>query len=117
MSVLLANTSPPEQGVIKFNVQREVNIVFSATKAKRCVSVYVGDEIADLLHGETPTLVLDERASYWRVPVVLSSRTYGRIGIVGHLDVDVVTGDIQLHESNLQEIRTNAERLAIGAAL
>ena len=117
MSVLLEDTSPPEQGIVNFNVHREVHIIVSATDAKRRVSVYVGDTIADLLHGESPTLVLYEKASYWRVPVVLSSRSYGRIGIVGHLDVDVVTGDIQLHQSNLQEIRTNAQRLAVGAAL
>lgn len=117
MSILLENTSPPEQGVVHFNLQREVHIVFSATRARQVVSVYVGDEIADLLYGEAPTLVLDEGDSYWRVPVVLSSRSFGRIGIVGHLDVNVVTGDIQLNKSNLEEIRTNAERFAIGAAL
>ena len=93
-------TSPPEQGVVNFNLQREVHIVFSATSARRVVSVYVGDEIADLLQGESPTLVLDEGDSNWRVPTALSSRSFERISIVGHRDVKVVTGDIQLNKSN-----------------
>ncbi len=93
------------------------NIQVTPETARRRVSVFVGNHIADLLHGETPDLVLRENGIFWRVPVVLSSRSMGRIGPVGVIDVDVETGDLSITDQTISEIEAHAQRFAIGAAL
>ena len=49
------------------------------------------------------------------VPVILSSKTLGRIGLVGFIDVNVETGELQLAEKDAQEIEDNARRLSGGS--
>jgi hypothetical protein len=61
--------------------------------------------------------VIGANGTYWRVPVVLSSKSYGRIGIVGAIDVNVESGQLLLTEQTIAEIEYHAQRLAIGAAL
>jgi hypothetical protein len=115
--IITLETQAPETGLLEFNVKVRANIRFSATEARRKVSVFVGNQIADLLHGETPDLVIGEKRSFWRVPVVLGSRSLGRIGVVGKIDVDVESGEMTLSEKTIWEIEQNAERFSAGAAL
>lgn len=117
MMITLENQAPPETGLLELNVKVRANIRCSATEARRKVSVWVGNQIADLLHGETPDLVVGEKRSFWRVPVVLGSRSLGRIGVVGKIDVDVESGEMTLSEKTIREIEQNAERFSAGAAL
>lgn len=85
--------------------------------ARRRVSVFVGNEIADLLYGEAPDLVLRENGVYWRVPVVLASRSLGRVGNVGVINVNVETGDLNITDQTISELEQNAQRLAASIAL
>lgn len=117
MIIALENQSPPETGLLELNLKVRANIRFSAVEARRKVSVFVGNQIADLLHGETPDLVVGEKRSFWRVPVVLASRSMGRIGVVGKIDVDVESGELLYSEKTVREIEQNAERFSAGAAL
>jgi hypothetical protein len=117
MAVTIETVKPPDQGRMDIQVRLAANIQVTAEAARRRVSVFVGNEIADLLHGETPMLVVSETGVYWRVPVVLSSRSWGRIGQVGTVDVDVETGELRVDEQIVAEIEHNAERFAASAAL
>ena len=117
MSILIETGNLPERG--PFNIRLDVTAVINTTaeEARRKVSIFAGNEIADLLTGETPDLVWQKDGTYWRVPVVLSSRSLGRIGRVGFVDVDVETGELKITEHTTRRIEENAQRFAAGAAL
>jgi hypothetical protein len=117
MSVTIETIKPPNLGQMDIQVRLTANIQVTAETARRRVSVFVGNEIADLLHGDVPTMVVGETGVYWRVPVVLSSRSWGRIGQVGAIDVSVETGELSVNDEIIAEIEHNAERFAVSAAL
>lgn len=117
MTVMLETITPPERGPLEIDIHLVANIEITPEMARQRVSVFVGKHLADLLHGELPDLVLREDGVYWRVPVVLSSRSMGRIGQVGAIDVHVETGELNLTEHTLSEIENRAQRFAIGTAL
>jgi hypothetical protein len=54
---------------------------------------------------------------YWRAPVVLASRSFERVGVVGAVDVNVETGELNLNDELFLTLSSNAQRLAAGAAL
>lgn len=117
MTILLETVTAPESGAFQINFSVAAEIAVSADAARRSVGVYVGNHIADLLHAEAPILVLKDQGVFWRVPVILSTASVGRVGPVGAIDVDAQTGELLLDGRNLHEIDQNAERLAAGAAL
>lgn len=117
MAVTLETITPPQSGPLNIEIKLTANIQVTPETARRRVGVFVGNEIADLLHGDTPDLVLREDGVYWRVPVVLSSRSLGRIGQVGVIDVDVETGDLNVNDQIISEIEARAQRFAAVTAL
>lgn len=117
MAVTLEMITPPDSGPLDIDIKVTANIRITPETARRRVSVFVGNEIGDLLHGETPDLVLRENGAFWRVPVVLSSKSIGRIGPVGTIDVDVESGELSLSEQLIGEIEAHARRFAVSAAL
>lgn len=117
MTVMLETITPPESGPLDIEIKLSANIQVTSEAARRQVSVFVGNHIADLLHGDTPDLVLRESGVFWRVPVVLSSRSMGRIGPVGQIDVNVETGDLNITEQTIPEIEDRAHRFAASTAL
>jgi len=114
---MLETITPPESGLLDIEIRLNANIQITPDIACRRVSVFVGNQIADLLHGGPPDLVLRENGVYWRVPVLLSSRSMGRIGQVGTIDVDVETGELKITSQTIAEIEKHAQRFAAGAAL
>lgn len=58
MSVMLETVTPPESGPLEIDIKLTANIQVRPETARRQVSIFVGDRIADLLHGETPNLVV-----------------------------------------------------------
>jgi len=117
MTILIETEKLPERGPLNIRLDVSTTINTTAEEARHRVSVFVGHEIADLLSGEAPDLVWQKSGAYWRVPVVLSSRSLGRIGLVGFIDVNVETGELQLTEQTIRRIEENAQRFAAGAAL
>jgi hypothetical protein len=115
MSLTLEPVTIPESGPFSLELKLATNIQITAERAWRKVGVYVGDYIADLLSGETPSLVWKRNKAYWRVPVVLTGGRKGRIGIASTIDVE--TGELQVNDKVIQQIEVNAERLAISNAL
>jgi hypothetical protein len=117
MFITLEPVSIPESGPFNLELKLTTNIQITADRARRKVSVYAGNHIADLLSGETPGLVWRRNRAYWRVPVILTTRSKGRVGVVGTIDVDVETGELQVNSQLVEEIGTNADNLVISAAL
>lgn len=117
MSLTLETVNIPESGPFSLELKLATNIQITAERARRKVGVYVGNCIADLLSGETPSLVWQQNGAFWRVPVVLTGGRKGRIGTVGTIDVNVETGELQVNSNIIEEIKANARRLAISAAL
>ncbi len=117
--ILIEGQTLPETGVLTVQVDRTIEIGVSADKAQRKVSVFVLTEIGNLLHGEPPTLVVGEQV-VWRVPVHLTRPSFGNIGQVGHVDVDIESGELFINPEIISLIEHNAknlvERLAPQAA-
>ena len=76
-----------------------MSINITPQQAYRHVSVYVGNQITDLLPREMPQLVVYTDGTYWRVPMVLPSKSHGCIGVVRVIDVDAEPGDLPIHNS------------------
>lgn len=117
MSITIESIKIPERGPINIRLDVTTTINTTAEEARRKVGIYTGNMIADLLSAEAPSLVWHENKAYWRVPVILSSRSVGRIGIVGAIDVDVETGELLITNQLTKDIEENAQRFAVGAAL
>lgn len=117
MIITLENVTLPEIGPFDINVKLTGNLRLTPETARRRVSTFVGNQIADLLYGEPPDLVLRENGIFWRVPIVLACRSKGRLGIVGKIDVHVETGELNITEQIMNELEQNAERLAATATL
>lgn len=117
MTLVVETITPPEMGQVDIELKLSANIQISAATARRIVSCYVTHHVGDLLHGDVPNLVWSEQGVVWRVPVVLSAPSKGRIGAVGALDVDVQTGELIVSDNLIHTIETEANRLAINAAL
>jgi hypothetical protein len=117
MTVTLETITPPDTGILNLDLRLTADIRVTPDHARRSVSQFVGNHIADLLYGDRPDLIIRAEGTFWRVPVVLSSKSLGRIGVVGSLDVDVESGDLRITERIIAEIQHNSQRFASGAAL
>ncbi len=80
--------------------------------AQRKVSRFILDELSYLMGGEQPSLIQVEAQLYWRVPVVITYPTHGKLGIVGYIDVDAETGELLPPPGGLDELKRSAQTLA-----
>lgn len=117
MNVTLETVDLPDNRQLDIELRIKANLAIAPQQATRLVSIFAGNKIADLLHGGSPTLLVRADGTYWRVPVILSSKSFGRIGSVGAIDVHVETGNLHLTDQIISEIEDNARRLATGTAL
>jgi len=101
----------PRSGQMEFTIQVSANVHFSAEAARRLVSRFVANEIAYLLRGGSPTLIVADRVR-WRVPVLLTLPSHGIVGPVGSIDVDVETGEFTITPDEIHLIKENAEQKA-----
>ena len=111
IDILLEQQQAPTTGVLTVQVNQAVQINISAKEAQRKVSVFVLRRISNLMHGETPTLILGERVC-WRVPVHLTFPGTGDVGPVGSIDVDVSSGDLHTTPAIIAEIESYATSVA-----
>jgi hypothetical protein len=111
IDILLERQQVPTTGVLTVQVNQAVHINVSAEEAQRKVSVFVLKKISNLMHGETPTLVLGERIS-WRVPVHLTFPTTGDVGQIGTIDVDATSGELCASPDIIAAIVIHAESTA-----
>ena len=88
------------------------SLPFSAESARRLVARFVADEIAYLLRGGDPVLIVADRVC-WRVSILLTLPSQGIIGPVGNIDVDVETGEFTITPEEIHLIKENAEQKAV----
>ena len=111
MNVLLKDQSIPETGVLTLSLHQTVPINVSAAEAQRRVSRFVHWKISSQMHGESPTLVLGQRAG-WQVPIHLTFPSLGDVGCVGEIVVDAETGALDVTPDLIAEMEHRARDLA-----
>ena len=111
VNILLERQSVPATGLLRVRVNQTVQINVSADDAQRRVSVFVLNQISNLMHGGLPILVIGQRAC-WRVPVHLTFPSAGDVGQVGSIDVDVTSGELQVSPDVIAQIEANAQAIA-----
>jgi hypothetical protein len=110
--ILLEQQGTITNGVLTVQVDQKIEIKVPAEDAQRQVSRFVHMEISTQMHAETPTLVINNKAT-WRVPVHLTFPSFGDVGCVGFIHVDPTTGELETPSSVIKEIEHNAEALAV----
>lgn len=101
----------PQTGNIQLTFQISARFNYSAVAAQRLVRRFVADEISYMLRADSPVLVAATRV-VWRVPIVLALPTYGAVGQVGSIDVDIETGSFLVTSSQITEIGLRAREIA-----
>jgi adenosyl cobinamide kinase/adenosyl cobinamide phosphate guanylyltransferase len=106
-----------EAAQVDVNIRVSAKLKVTKVAARRKVNVFVLNEIGTGLGGDTPTLVIYSDRVCWCVPVIMAPSPKGRLGQVGHIDVDAQTGEILADDQLIQDIADHAERLVAGSSL
>jgi len=115
MPVQLEELTLPARGNLQIDIRLSATVNVTAFTARQKVTGYVADELSTHTHGGQPSLYVGQRLT-WRVPVILSLPPRGDLGKVGHIDVDLETGELLITQAALQEMNRCANALAISAA-
>jgi hypothetical protein len=67
----------------------------TAEAVRRAVQRWLLHQVSYVMGVEAPQLVIGEPNVFWRVPVILTASPMGRVGVVGAVDVQVETGEIE----------------------
>ena len=105
----VTQSHPSNEFLIAQPGQPIVNI--TAFTARQKVSGYVGGQISHLMGGDEPSLLLSNGRLVWRVPIILTSPTRGKLGIAGSLDVDARTGQLFIEPQLIIQLEQNAQAL------
>lgn len=111
ISVILADQPIPPDGPLNIEVNISATVNISAEEARRKVNNFAHRDLSYLMRAEFPSLVAAGRV-YWRVPIVLTLPSYGAIGTVGTIDVDVESGELNTNREHIMEIQRCAKELA-----
>jgi hypothetical protein len=102
----------PEEGPLRVEARFSGEIPVSPDLARRRVNGYLTREVAMFMIAGEPMLILGEHP-YWRVPVILRLRGFGKLAEVGILEVDAQTGQVKsLSEDEIRAIREHAHDIA-----
>ena len=85
MPVLLEGIDISEIGV--YEIKQTLNVQVTREQARRIVNRWLLDQVSDMMHAESPTLVVNGQ-TVWRVPAILTAPHIGTAGAVGMVDVD-----------------------------
>ncbi|MEJ2750597.1 MAG: hypothetical protein P8183_22235 [Anaerolineae bacterium] len=103
MPIILNNYVIPEKGPVNIDFQLSFEIKCTAVQAKRIVTDWLLNEISYLIGADMPTLVLHERPA-WRGPDWLTLPGTKHKEIIGAIDVDVETGQINAPASSKAQL-------------
>lgn len=110
MTILLEQFQLPSIGTVKLDLHRVFEIKVTAEQAQRKVHLWLFTEVGNMLCADTPTLAIGEDI-VWRVPVVLTALSMGKVGVVGNIDVDVQNGVIDDSPENIETIQSHCIEL------
>lgn len=102
---------------LQLEIQLSLTLGVTAKQAKRRLSRFLLDEVSLFVGPEEPILVVDGTTVFWRFPLQLTMAKCGRLGPVGSIDVDAESGELQITDEQLMEIKRNARLLARSAIL
>lgn len=111
MAIVLDPYVIPEKGPVEVKIDRAFEIKVTAEEARRQVRWWLRDEVSMLLDADLPTLVVGEEV-VWRVPAVFSSPGAGRVGVVGTVEVNVTTGEMNATPEHKAALERQAEEMA-----
>jgi hypothetical protein len=111
MAVNLQGITPPQGATLAVRIELTAQANITPFVAQQKVTQFVVTEISSQLRGDTPDLNVGERLC-WSVPVVLTSPACGKVGRVGEILVDAVTGEMLTVADVVQRMAEHAERLA-----
>jgi hypothetical protein len=109
MQIILEPYSIPERGT--FQIQETITIQISSDEARRQVDRWLLHEVNMQMGAEQPVLVIGKK-SVWRVPVYWSTPHAGRVGIVGNIEVDVLSGEMDGSDQRKVEFLQKAQEFA-----
>ncbi len=112
MTILLDSQPIPPKGKVDLKVERSFEIKMTAEEARRQVNRWLLNEVSCLIGADEPTLVVGEERVVWRVPAWIGFPHTGRAGVVGTVDVDVETGQMDNSPACQATIEAEAQRLA-----
>jgi len=115
MPVRIESLKLPKASELNIDIRLSSVVNVTAFAARQKVTGYVADEISTHTHGGEPVLSVGQHIR-WRVPVILSLPPYGDLGEVGHIEVDMGTGQLMVTSALLEEIRYRAQELAVRTA-
>lgn len=111
MDILLDQITLPEHGEVQIKLERTFTLNVSAEQARRQVNRWLLLEVSTMIGAETPTLVLGDQVA-WRVPAVFTAPHVGHVGVVGTVEVDVQTGEMNNISAYKVQIERSAQELA-----
>ena len=110
MQIILQPYSIPERGT--FQIQQTITIRISADEARRQADHWLLHEVNSQMGADQPDLVVGE-LSVWRVPIYWSAPHAGRVGTIGTVEVDVLSGEMDTSSQRKAELIQRAQELAI----
>lgn len=110
-SIVLLRQPPSEVGRFSLSLNISTTVNVSPAEALRKVNRFVQHEVSYLMRGDSPNLLVADRI-YWHVPVLLAFPSYGVLGQVGSINVDVETGALSVGDQTIEEIKQRAQDLA-----
>lgn len=100
--IVMTTPSPSKTDRLQVNVHIQAEVL-SAEAARRQANFWLLEHVGNLLRAEPPELVLGDRL-VWRADIVLTSPRRGRVGTVGRLEIDAITGEILANDKLAEEI-------------
>lgn len=105
------HTKNANRGQVQVDIRIQASLNVSAFVARQKVTGFVVDNVSDHLAGDEPTLLVEGDRFLWRVPIQLAVLPNGRLGQVGAIDVDAQSGQLQINNLLIEDIRRNARAL------
>ena len=103
--------APPEHRKVFFKLEMSAEFNITPFVAQQKTNRFLLLNVGHLLKAGEPNLVFANQV-YWDVPVLYTLPDRGTVGEVGHILMDVDSGDMVLDKSTkIEELERNAERL------
>ena len=110
-NVLLKEQPAPDATTLDLVINQSITLGVSAMEAQKAVNRLIHLDVSTQMHAECPTLVVGPK-TVWQVPIHLTFPSFGDVGCVGSLDVDVTTGTVQAGDQALHALLEQANATA-----
>ncbi len=111
MAIVLDPYVIPEKGLVEVKIDRTFEIKVTAEEARYQVRWWLRNEVSMLMDANPPTLVVGEQV-VWRVPAVFSSPGASQVGVVGTVEVNVTTGEMNATSAHKAALERQAVAMA-----